>query len=119
MYHPGITDISAVANLKYLQRLDLRGCRALDRMDVLRGLPLRVLRLGGCVKLYDVSWVTTLIYLGVLDLQGCEMLADIKYLQDCECLEVLDLSGCKGIPDLGIITQISTFLFFMYLTFRQ
>jgi BspA type Leucine rich repeat region (6 copies) len=119
----GVIDISALASLRLLRRIQMSYCGLLMSMSALGSCPnLESLVIDSCHAISDISWISSCSRLksvritscsGISDLSalaGCVRLADITlvscyknmdllFINRCANLESIQLSNCPNTPD--------------------
>jgi Leucine Rich repeats (2 copies)/4Fe-4S single cluster domain of Ferredoxin I len=107
-----LSDISPLAGLKSLQKLDLSGCNELsgDLSPLARLTSLRSLSLNGFKQLSDLSSLAGLTSLQTLNLSDCEQLnGDLSPLAGLTFLQSLDLCFCKQLSgDLSPLASLTS-----------
>ncbi len=98
-----VSDLSALAELKRLEILELRKCDALADLSGLRGLGgLRYLQLDGAEHLVDLGPLRGLTNLGALSLGGA--FSDLEPLRALTRLRALTFCACPRLVDLSPLT---------------
>jgi len=103
-----LTDISALASLNNLQKLSLPNCYELTDIRALASLEnLEKLHLYSCHNLTDISALASLNNLKELRLGG-ERLKGIRALASLENLKELHLDGCKKLRDISALSSLKS-----------
>ena len=99
-----ITDLTPIANLTRLKKLDLYGCPDLSDLGPLSGLgELRWLRIAGTQSLNDLTPIASLQKLDSLDFNSCAGLVDVSPLATLPSLKTLELAYCREITDISAL----------------
>jgi Leucine Rich repeat len=108
----GGSDLSIWKKSKYLQSIDLSGCRRITDVGLSalgsRCVELQTIDLSGCVDVTDIG-LSALGHgcsqLQTINLFGCEGITDVGLSalgHGCRQLQTIDLFGCQGITDVGL-----------------
>ncbi|KAM7496903.1 hypothetical protein LguiA_021317 [Lonicera macranthoides] len=107
------TRIPHLSAFPTLERLDLRGCELLCRLDGLEELKLlKYLDVSGCYSLESLPDLSKLTSLQILVFFNCGELIEIQGLDKLELLENLEISYCMALerlPNLSKLKKLTTF----------
>lgn len=110
--YPLVTDLSPLAGLTQLTRLNLGECMELTDLSPLAGLTqLTRLNLNNCRGVFDLSLLAKLTQLTELNLSNCRQVTSLIPLAGLTQLIALNLAECMGLNDLSPLaglTQITT-----------
>jgi internalin A len=102
------TDLTPLAGLITLTKLDLGDCGGVADLSPLSGLTtLTKLGLGWCGRVTDLSPLAELTALTQLDLKGCEGVTDLSPLSGLTALTQLDLGWCGRVTDLSPLAELT------------
>ncbi|KAM7511556.1 hypothetical protein LguiB_010431 [Lonicera macranthoides] len=112
-YSTRFTRIPHLSAFPTLERLELRCCQSLCRLNGLEELELlKYLNASYCNALESLSDLSKLTKLQTLDIQFCAKLTEIQGLDKLESLELLDVSLCHALeilPNLSNLKKLTTF----------
>lgn len=101
-------NLAALSGVTSLQKLDLRHCPSLQKLDGIEKLAaLRRLDIFPCSSLQNIDALKGLTGLQFLTLNRCPSLQDLGVLKELAGLQTLSLSGCPYLKDADAIKGLT------------